>query len=53
MRFRERRDLVPPGAMRFGKAMEQDDRRVRRVAGESDVEIDARRQRNARKLDQG
>ena len=40
-----RRDLAP-GAVRFGKAVEQDDRRVRRIAGQRDIQRHAGAKRN-------
>lgn len=39
-------DHAAPRAVRFGKAVQQDDRRVRRVAGDRDVELDAGGQRD-------
>ena len=42
----QRRELAP-GAVRFGKAVEEDDRRLRRAPAERDVEGDAGRQRDA------
>ena len=32
---------VAPGAVRFGKAVEEDDGRMRRIAADRDVEVDA------------
>ena len=47
MVLRQERDLVPPGAVRFGKSVEQNDRRIGRVARHHDVKLDAGRQGNA------
>ena len=46
-RLRQRPDLVPPGAVRFRKTVEQDDRRVRRVTRHRDVQLDPGGERNA------
>ena len=50
--LKPRRDLAP-GAVRFGKAMEQDDRRVCRIAGQRDIQSHSGAQRNAPELGHG
>jgi hypothetical protein len=48
----QRRDLAP-GAVRFGKAVEQDHRRCRGVAGKRDVEGDSGAERDPLEFGQG
>ena len=46
-------DLVAPGAVQFGKAVEQDDRGVRGIAGDRDIELDAGGQGHTLQLEIG
>ena len=50
--FQPRRNL-PPRAVRFGEAVEQDHRRIRMIARQCDIQIHARAERDAPELGHG